>query len=143
MNWIPLSIVCIYIIILFVITWTTRRLSRGGMIAYLLAGRNLPFWVVVPLLIGLTLTTAYTLVMLMTLFWPQICRQSHAVWTLLMAMIALATWMIFPQISSVFRKWGLIHPIYFCWMVSIATFFLVAVIDKRKIKGGTNEFGLA
>ena len=61
MNWIPLSIVCTYIILLFVITWTTRRLSRGGMVAYLLAGRNLPFWVVAPLLTGLAVGGASTI----------------------------------------------------------------------------------
>jgi len=86
------------------------------------------------LLIGLTLTTAYTLVMLMTLFWPKVCRRSHATWTLLTAMIALASWLIFPQLSSFFKGIGLPHPIFFCWIVSLVTFFLVSVIDKRKIK---------
>ena len=61
MNWVPLSIVCVYIVFLFVITWITRRLSRGGMIAYLLAGRNLPFWVVAPLLAGLAVGGASTI----------------------------------------------------------------------------------
>ncbi|MFA9453370.1 MAG: sodium:solute symporter, partial [Candidatus Aminicenantaceae bacterium] len=61
MNWIPLSIVCIYILLLFVITWFSRRLSRGGMIGYLLAGRGLPFWVVAPLLTGLAVGGASTL----------------------------------------------------------------------------------
>jgi SSS family solute:Na+ symporter len=86
------------------------------------------------LLIGLTLTTAYTLVTLMTLFWPGICRRSHATWTLLVAMIALALWLIFPQIPSFFQSINLPHPIYFCWGVSLVTFFLVALLDKRKIK---------
>lgn len=61
MNWVPLSIVCVYIVLLFVITWITRRLSRGGMIAYLLAGRNLPFWVVASLLAGLAVGGASTI----------------------------------------------------------------------------------
>ncbi len=86
------------------------------------------------LLIGLTLTTAYTLVTLMTLFWPQICRRSHATSTLIVAMTALALWLIFPQIPSFFQTINLPHPIFFCWIVSLATFFLVAVLDKRKIK---------
>lgn len=85
------------------------------------------------LLIGLTLTTAYTLITLMTLFWPRLCRRSHAVWTLLMAMAALAAWLIFPGIQEFFSRQGLPHPIYFCWMVSIATFLLVPVFDKRRI----------
>lgn len=86
------------------------------------------------LLIGLTLTTAYTLITLMTLFWPRVCRRSHAVWTLLVAMMALAAWLLFPGIPAFFDRLNLPHPIYFCWMVSIVTFVLVAVFDKRRIE---------
>ena len=86
------------------------------------------------LLIGLTLTTAYTLVTLMTLYCPKMCRRSHATWTLVMGMGALAVWMLFPQLADVFTSIHLVHPIYFCWIVSLLTFFLVAVLDKRKIK---------
>ena len=86
------------------------------------------------LLIGLSLTTGYTLVTLMTLFWPKVCRRGHATWTLLMSMAALAVWFVFPRIAPFFQKIHLPHPIYFCWIVSLVTFFLVAVIDKREIK---------
>ncbi|NIM58051.1 MAG: sodium:solute symporter family protein [Candidatus Aminicenantes bacterium] len=86
------------------------------------------------LLIGLSLTTGYTLVTLMTLFWPQVCRRGHATWTLLMSMAALAVWFVFPRMASFFQGIRLPHPIYFCWIVSLVTFFLVAVIDRRKIK---------
>jgi SSS family solute:Na+ symporter len=88
------------------------------------------------LLIGLCLTTAYTLVTLMTLFWPKVCRRGHATWTLLTSMSALALWLIFPQIPVFFREIHLPHPIYPCWIVSLLTFLLVAVIDKRRIKTG-------
>lgn len=86
------------------------------------------------LLIGLTITTPYTLVTLMTIFWPKICRRSHATWTLLVAMVAVSLWLIFPQLPSFFQKISLPHPIFFCWIVSLATFFLVAVIDNKRIK---------
>ncbi|MEW5993604.1 MAG: sodium:solute symporter family protein [Candidatus Zixiibacteriota bacterium] len=86
------------------------------------------------LLIGLTLTTAYTLVTLMTIFWPQVCRRAHASWTLVTAMAALALWLIFPQVPAFFQQIGLSHPIFFCWIVSLVTFFTVFVIDKRKIQ---------
>ncbi|MBU1318607.1 MAG: sodium:solute symporter family protein [candidate division Zixibacteria bacterium] len=85
------------------------------------------------LLIGLTLTTAYTLLTLMTIFWPQVCRRSHAVWTLLMAMGALTVWLTFPQVPSFFKEAGLAHPIFLCWIVSLVTFLVVAVVDKRRI----------
>jgi len=71
---------------------------------------------------------------LMTLFWPRICRRGHATWTLLMSMAALALWLKFPQLASFFQKISLPHPIYFCWIVSLLTFFLVTIFDKRKIK---------
>jgi SSS family solute:Na+ symporter len=86
------------------------------------------------LLIGLCLTTAYTLVTLMTLFWPQVCRRGHATWTLVTSMSALALWLIFPQVPSFFKTIHLPHPIYLCWMVSLLTFLLVAIIDKRRLK---------
>jgi SSS family solute:Na+ symporter len=86
------------------------------------------------LLIGLTLTTAYTLVTLMTLFWPKMCRRSHATWTLVMSMVALAAWLIFPAIQSVFKQISLPHPIFFCWAVCLLTFLTVLIFDKRKIE---------
>ncbi len=86
------------------------------------------------LLVGLTLTTAYTLVTLMTVFCPKICRRSHATWTLLTAMGALALWLIFPAIPAFFGRLHLPHPIFFCWIVSLLTFFLIALIDRRKIE---------
>lgn len=86
------------------------------------------------LLIGLTLTTSYTLVILMTLFAPGLCRRSHATWTLLVAMAALASWLIVPQIPAMFREIHLPHPIFFCWFVSLAAFFLISVVDPRRIK---------
>ncbi len=115
-----------------------RRISRISvlvlsvftyLLAYFVSGNILK-----TLLLGLSLTTGYTLVTLMTIFWPKVCRRAHATWTLLTSMAALGFWLIFPQVSSFFRRISLIHPIYFCWMVSLATFFLVAIIDKRKIK---------
>jgi SSS family solute:Na+ symporter len=86
------------------------------------------------LLIGLCLTTAYTLVTLMTLFWPKMCRRGHATWTLLTSMAALSLWIIFPQIPVYFSKIHLPHPIYLCWIVSLLTFIMVSIIDKRHIK---------
>jgi len=85
------------------------------------------------LLIGLSLTTAYTLLTIMTLFWPKVCRRSHAAWTLIVSMAALASWLVFPQVSYFFKSISLPHPIYFCWIVSLVTFFFISLIDRRKI----------
>ncbi len=86
------------------------------------------------LLVGLTLTTAYTLVTLMTIFWPRLCRRSHATWTLLMTMAALVLWLIIPRIPTFFGSIGLPHPVYFCWMACLLTFLVVALLDKRRIR---------
>lgn len=87
------------------------------------------------LLIALTLTTAFTLITLMTLFWPRVCRRGHATWTLLLTMAALGLWLIVPRIPAFFIRIHLPHPIYFCWTVSLATFIGVAILDKRHIEG--------
>lgn len=79
------------------------------------------------LLLGLSLTTAFTVIFLFTIFAPGLCRKSSAFYTTLVGMTALAAWQIFPVVR-VFA-----HPIYMEWLVCLATFFLVAVIDKRKI----------
>ena len=83
------------------------------------------------LLVGLTLTTAYTLIVLMTMFCPRFCRRSSASWTLATTMLALALWLLSP----VSWRQSLPHPIYLTWLVSLVTFFLVAVFDRRRIHG--------
>jgi SSS family solute:Na+ symporter len=80
------------------------------------------------LLIGLTLTTAYTLVVLTTMYCPSICRRSTAGWVLTTTMLALALWLAAPP------SWRVLpHPIYLAWAVSIGTLLLVAVFDRRPI----------
>jgi SSS family solute:Na+ symporter len=79
------------------------------------------------LLIGLTLTTAYTLIVLMTMLWPGICRRSSATWTLVTTMLSLVAWLVAPASWRPFP-----HPIYFTWIVSLVTFFLVALFDRRR-----------
>ena len=81
------------------------------------------------LLIGLTLTTAYTLLVLMTMYLPGLCRRSSASWTLVSTMVALALWLVAPPAWRV-----LPHPIYLTWLVSVVTFLLVAVLDHRRIR---------
>ena len=116
-----------------------RKISRItvfilSILTYLLAVLVSGTGIIKTLLLGLALTTPYTLVTLMTLFRPGVCRRGHAVWTLIMGMTALALWLLFPQIPTFFKGLDLPHPIYLCWIVSLVTFFLVAIFDKRKIK---------
>jgi SSS family solute:Na+ symporter len=79
------------------------------------------------LLIGLSLTTAFTVVFLFTIFAPGLCRKNSAFYTTLVGMLALAAWQVFPGVR-IFA-----HPIYMEWLVCLATFFLVAILDNKKI----------
>ncbi len=86
------------------------------------------------LLVALTLTTSYTLIVLMTMLAPKLCRRGSAVWTLGMTKLALVAWLVAPG------QWKILpHPVYFLWLVSLVTFFVVAVVDRRGIGvlGGT------
>lgn len=79
------------------------------------------------LLLGLSLTTAFTLVFLFTLFAPGLCRQSSAFYTTLAGILALLAWQFIPAVR-VFNQ-----PIYLEWFVCLLTFFAVAIFDTRKI----------
>ena len=79
------------------------------------------------LLIGLSLTTAFTVVFLFTVFAPGLCRRNSAFYTTLVGMAALAAWQMVPAVR-IFA-----HPIYLEWLVCLATFLAVAVIDKQRI----------
>jgi len=80
------------------------------------------------LLIGLTLTTSYTLILLFVIFAPQFCKRGSAFWTILTGIIYLAMWQFIPAIRVV------AHPIYLAWPVALATFFAVYFIDPRPAK---------
>ncbi|MDF2500231.1 MAG: Na+/solute symporter [Anaerosporomusa subterranea] len=79
------------------------------------------------LLIGLSLTTAFTIVFLFTMFAPSLCRKSSAFYTTLAGILALAAWQILPSVRIV------PEPIYFEWLVCLVTFFAVTVLDSNKI----------
>jgi SSS family solute:Na+ symporter len=58
---IPVVIIVLYILMLYGVSWWTRRLSaKGGMIGYLLAGRGLPMGVTAVMLTGLAVGGAST-----------------------------------------------------------------------------------
>ncbi|ADL13367.1 sodium:solute symporter family protein [Acetohalobium arabaticum] len=76
------------------------------------------------LLIGLTLTTAYTVVVLFTIFAPKLCKKSAAFWTIGTGIIFLFVWVFVPAIRIVS------HPIFLAWPIAIGTFLLVSMLDK-------------
>lgn len=76
----------------------------------------------------LALSTAYTLVVLMTMLRPGWCRRGSATWTLAATFAALALWLVVPPSRRV-----LPHPVYFTWMVSVVAFAVVAMTDRRRL----------
>ena len=81
------------------------------------------------LLVVLSISSAYARVVLMTLYWPAACRRGSATATLAATMGALAAWLAAPPAWRV-----LPHPIYFTWLVSLVVFFLVPLVDRRRIE---------
>ncbi len=82
---------------------------------------------------GLSMTTALTCVFLFTVFAPGLCRRSSAFWTTLVGLAGIFLWFMpvnaFAFVNTIFHE-----VIYFEWIICIATFLLVAAIDKQKIK---------
>ncbi len=89
--------------------------------------------IVKTMLIGLSLTTAFTIVFLGTMFAPQLCRKNTAFYTTLVGIVILFAWQFFPQTHIV------AHPIYLEWIGCLLTFFLVPLFDKQPIKHGGAE----
>lgn len=108
-------------------------LSRGAVLLLSVVTLLLAMYVkdiLKTLLAGLTLNTAYALITVMTLFCPKLCRKGSAVWTLAVSMLSLGVWFVLPA------EWRqtLFHPIYFVLPVTVVTFFVVTVIDRRKAR---------
>lgn len=77
---------------------------------------------------GLSMTTALTCVFFFTVFAPGLCRRSSAFWTTLAGLLCIVVWQFVPALHV------LQHVIYFEWLVCIAVFLLIAVLDKEQIK---------
>lgn len=77
--------------------------------------------------IGLSLSTAFTIVFLFTIFLPKLCRKSSAFYTTLAGIIVLFMWEIVPS----FRIFP--HVIFMEWLVCLITFLLISIIDKKYI----------
>jgi SSS family solute:Na+ symporter len=80
------------------------------------------------LVTGLALTAGYAVIVLMTMYLPSLCRRSSATWTLAVAMLTFAVWMLarrfFPQLPD---------AIFFTLPASLLTMLLVPLFDGRRI----------
>lgn len=79
------------------------------------------------LLIGLSLSTAFTVVFLFTAFAPNLCRKNSAFYTTLVGIVVLFIWYLVPAVQ-IFS-----HVIYLEWIACVGTFLLVPLIDSQPI----------
>lgn len=77
--------------------------------------------------IGLSLTTAFTVTLLFTIFAPRFCRKNSAFYTTLAGIIVLVLWLFVPAVRI------LPHVIYLEWIVCGITFPLISVFDRKNI----------
>jgi len=80
------------------------------------------------LLAGLALNAGYALLVMVTLFCPFLCRKGSALWVLVATFAAFGLWFVKPELG------GLAHPVYYTMIAAAVAFFVVAVVDRRKIK---------
>ncbi len=88
------------------------------------------------LMVGLCLTTAFTLVFLCTVYAPGLCRKSSAFYTVLAGMAVVAAWLMFKQLEI------FVHPIYLEWPVCLAVFLVILILDRRRISAVGTGNGL-
>lgn len=80
------------------------------------------------IMIGLSLTTAFTVVFLFTVFAPKLARKNSAFYTTLVGIIGILLWQFVPAVR-IFP-----HVIYLEWILCLATFLLVPLFDRQPIK---------
>jgi SSS family solute:Na+ symporter len=84
--------------------------------------------VLATIMIGLSLTAPFTIILLGTLYFPRYCRKSSAFWCLVVGVLVLFAWQLGPA------SWHgpIPHLIFAEWIACLASFCLVAVLDKNK-----------
>jgi SSS family solute:Na+ symporter len=81
------------------------------------------------LVTGLALTAGYAVIVLMTMYWPSICRRSSATWTLAVTIVVFFVWLAAKQFYP-----NLPDAIFFTLPASLLTFLLVPLIDQRRLQ---------
>ena len=83
--------------------------------------------IIATLMIGLSLLAPFSLIILITMFAPHLCRKSAAFNAIAAGIITLVLWKFCPA-THIFPQ-----LIYQEWFVSMVVFFGTALFDKRKI----------
>ncbi len=76
---------------------------------------------------GLSLMTGPTVVVLFTFLCPTVCRRSSALWTILAGIAVMVLWQFYlpARVTP--------HVIYLEWIVCVAVFLAVSLIDREPI----------
>jgi solute:Na+ symporter, SSS family len=84
--------------------------------------------------VGLSLTTAYTIVLFALLYTPSLCKKGSAFWTVLVGLVVFVAWIFMP---ASYRPVS--QLIYLEWIACLITFFLVYLIDRRPVQISKNS----
>lgn len=78
------------------------------------------------IMIGLSLTAAFSVIVIVALFFPQYASKAAGFWTLLAGLVLLVLWQLTPAVR--------IFPnvIYMEWLVCIAAYAIAAIICPAK-----------
>ena len=79
------------------------------------------------LMIGLSLTAAFSVIVLFTLFAPGLCRKNSAFYTIVTGVAVLILWQTIPAVRI------LPHVIYLEWLACLAAFLLTYAFDREPI----------
>lgn len=85
------------------------------------------------LMIGLSLTASFSVIILFTLFAPSLCRKNAAFYTIITSLVVLIGWQTFPSIR-IFP-----HVIYLEWLACVGTFLLTYLLDSKAITVSESE----
>ena len=79
------------------------------------------------LIAGLSLMTAFAVIVLMTMYAPAYCSRQAAFYTIMASIIVLVAWMVIPAVRV------LPHVIYAEWIVCSVTFCGISLVSKKSI----------
>ena len=83
--------------------------------------------IITTLMIGLSLTASFSVIVLFTLFAPSLCRKNAAFYTIAVSLAILIIWQAFPS-THIFP-----HVIYLEWIACVGTFLLTYLLDSKAI----------
>lgn len=78
------------------------------------------------IMIGLSLTAAFSVIVIIALFFPRYTSKAAGFWTLLAGFVMLVLWQLVPQVR-IFH-----NVIYMEWLVCLVTYAIAAVLSPEK-----------